>query len=259
VDSDIARRLTDLNRAFYQTFAASFAATRGRVQPGARRLLARAAPDSAVLDLGCGNGNAARWLESHGHRGSYLGLDFSPELLAIARAGKYSFPAVFRTADFLGQEWHRAIPEASSGFLLAFAVLHHIPSEPGRVSFLSACQRLLAPNGQLFLSNWQFLRSEKLRARIVPWSGIGLKDSDVDAGDYLVDWRRDGRGPRYVHVIGAEERLRLAARAGFTETEFFESDGEGGRLSDYAVWVSLPSLPHLLYGREWEEAIHFHA
>jgi tRNA (uracil-5-)-methyltransferase TRM9 len=237
VDSDIARHLTDLNQAFYQTFAASFAATRGRVQPGAQRLLARVAPDSAVIDLGCGNGNAARWLGSHGHRGPYFGVDLSPQLLEIARARKYPFPAVFRTADFMGQNWDRAIPEASSSFLLAFAVLHHIPSEPGRVSFLASCRRLLASNGQLLLSDWQFLRSEKLRARIVPWSGIGLKESDIDAGDYLIDWRRDGRGLRYVHVIGAEERLRLAARSGFTEIECFESDGEGGKLSNYAVWT----------------------
>jgi SAM-dependent methyltransferase len=236
VNSDIVRRLATCNRAFYQTFAAPFAATRARVQPGARRLLARVAPETAVADLGCGDGNAARWLGSHGHRGRYLGLDFSPALLSIARAAVYPFPAEFLPADFLAEGWDCSLTDASFHFILAFAVLHHIPGEPGRVAFLAGCRRLLMPRGTLLLSSWQFQRSEKLRARTVPWSEIGLRESDVDEGDFLLDWRQGGRGLRYVHVIGEEERLRLAAQAGFAETECFESDGEGGRLADYAVW-----------------------
>jgi tRNA (uracil-5-)-methyltransferase TRM9 len=236
VNSDIVRRLVDLNRAFYQTFAAPFSATRVRVQPGARRLLARVPPQSAVADLGCGDGNAARWLGAHGHCGRYLGLDLSPALLEIARAAEYRFPAEFLAIDFLVEGWDRAFPEASFDFVAAFAVLHHIPSEPGRVAFLTACRRLLIPGAPLFLSNWQFLRSERLRGRIVPWSAIGLSESDIDPGDFLLDWRRGGRGLRYVHIIDAEERSRLASRSGFAEKECFVSDGEGGSLADYAVW-----------------------
>jgi tRNA (uracil-5-)-methyltransferase TRM9 len=241
VDSDIVRRLVDCNRAFYQTFAAPFAATRARIQPGARRLLARIPPPSSVADLGCGDSNAARWLGSHSHSGRYLGLDFSPALLEIARAGEYPFSAEFHNADFLSAEWDAPLSGGTVDFLLAFAVLHHIPGEPGRVAFLAACRRLLRPQGTLFLSLWQFLRSEKLSARIVPWSEIGLRESDVDDGDYLLDWRQGGRGLRYIHIVSTEERLQLAAQAGFVETENFESDGEGGRLADYAVWTPSPS------------------
>lgn len=235
--SDIVRRLTDLNRAFYQTFAASFAATRSRIQPGVRILLERIPSESAVADFGCGNGSAARGLAGLGHRGAYLGLDFSSPLLEIARSKKLPFPSEFLSVDFLEEGWERGLPEAHFPFALAFAVLHHIPGEPGRLAFLAACRRLLAPGGHLFLSNWQFLRSAKLRARVVPWSEINLSQTDVDPGDYLLDWRDSGRGLRYVHILDTAERLNLAREAGFTEAECFESDGEGGNLSDYAVWV----------------------
>jgi len=234
----------NLNRAFYQTFAAPFAATRGQVQPGARRLLERIPPEAAVADLGCGNGNAAGWLAAHGHRGRYLGLDLSPELLEIARSGNYPFPADFQPADFMQEGWARSLVEGSFDFVLAFAVLHHIPGEPGRLAFLGASRKLLAPGGALFLSNWQFLRSAKLRKRIVAWSEIGLNDSDADEGDYLLDWRRDGRGLRYVHALGTQERLNLATPTGFAETDYFESDGEGGKLADYAVWTLIPPPPN---------------
>jgi tRNA (uracil-5-)-methyltransferase TRM9 len=241
VKSDIARRLVALNREFYQTLAGPFAATRGKVQPGVKRLLDRIPPDAAVADLGCGNGNAAKFLAAGGFRGRYIGLDLSSGLLDIARAEAYPFQTAFHQVDFLEPGWESLVSGSLFDFILAFAVLHHIPGEPARLSLLSACRNLLAPGGQLFLSGWQFQRSERLRERIVAWSAAGISDSDVDEGDYLLDWRHEGRGLRYVHVISAQERPALAKQTGFSEVEVFESDGKEGNLADYAVWA--PSLP----------------
>lgn len=100
---------------------------------------------------------------------------------------------------------------------------------------------MLVPDGILFLSGWQFQRSERLRKRVVAWSEIGVNESDLEEGDYLLDWRHESRGLRYVHVIRAQERLTLAEQTGFSENETFESDGKEGNLADYAVWT--PSLP----------------
>jgi tRNA (uracil-5-)-methyltransferase TRM9 len=244
VESEIARRLVDLNRAFYQSFAASFAETRARVQPGAHRLLARIGSETQVADFGCGNGNAAGFLAEHGFRGAYLGLDVSDALVDIARARALPFPAQFLTADFLTPGWERSLTEHSFDFILLFAVLHHIPGGDHRAAFLQATRKLLLPGGHLFLSTWQFHRSEKLRARVVPWKDAGFNEADLDAGDYLLDWRREGRGLRYVHVVDGAERRALAVESGFTEREAFASDGEGGRLADYAVWMQGGSVTH---------------
>jgi len=238
MESDIARRLADLNRAFYQTFAGPFAATRARVQPGAEKLLQRIPPGSSVIDLGCGNGNAAVWLAAHNPPRRYLGLDGSDRLLELAGSRSYPFPAEFRAADVIDEHWASPLTESSFDFALAFAVLHHIPGAARRLAFLRACRRLLAPGGILFLSNWRFLRAVKLRRRIVAWETVGLKESDVDPGDYVLDWRHGGRGYRYVHIVEDPERKTLAEKSGFREIETFMSDGEGGRLADYAVWKS---------------------
>jgi len=237
VESTIARRLIDLNRAFYQSFAASFAETRARVQPGARRLLARIGSQTSVADFGCGNGNAAGFLAEHSFRGVYLGLDLSDALLDFARARRLPFPARFLAADLLAPGWDQSLADHSFDVILLFAVVHHLPGRDARAAFLRGCRRLLLPGGTLFLSTWQFPRSEKLRARVVPWEDAGFVEADVDAGDYLLDWRREGRGLRYVHVVDEAERRALADESGFTETEAFASDGEGGRLADYAVWM----------------------
>ena len=76
-------QLIALNARFYQEFAASFSATRQRLQPGVERILLTLAPDSRLLDLGCGNGELARRLAGRGFEGVYVGIDFSPALLSF--------------------------------------------------------------------------------------------------------------------------------------------------------------------------------
>jgi SAM-dependent methyltransferase len=52
----------------------------------------------SVLDVGCGFGDLFPFLRRHGFRGSYTGLDFVPELIAV---GRQAYPeAEFVVADF---------------------------------------------------------------------------------------------------------------------------------------------------------------
>ena len=78
--------------------------------------------------------------------------------------------------------------------ITAFAVLHHIPSNELRVKILRIVHQLLNKDGIFIHSNWQFLNSEKLKARIQPWEAVDVAESQVDAGDYLLDWRSGGTG-----------------------------------------------------------------
>src|SRR5512134_33386 len=82
----IAARLIEVNREFYTHLAEPFSATRQRIQPGVRRVLERLKGDESILDLGCGHGELARELAKRGHRGSYLGVDFSLPLLRDAKS-----------------------------------------------------------------------------------------------------------------------------------------------------------------------------
>ena len=242
---DTAERLVTLNKHFYTDFGESFSATRGRVQPGVRRVLATLQQTEAILDLGCGNGSVARVLAESGHRGSYLGLDFSPPLLAAAIAGVAGFHASFRQADLTATDWEQGItghPEGQSASferVFAFAFLHHIPGHDRRLNILQQARCLLAPGGSFIHSEWQFLNSEKLKARIQPWEKAGLRPGDVDEGDALLDWRAGGNGLRYVHQFSEPELAGLAAEGGFKVVDSFLSDGQGGRLSLYQTWEGL--------------------
>ena len=243
MDTDTSQRLIKLNRQFYQTFANPFSITRQRLQPGVRRLLERIPADARLLDLGCGNGELWRGLLSRGYRGQYLGLDFSAGLLQAARERSATEASLYRPeflqVELTNPDWVNAISKPSIEIVTAFAVLHHLPGIETRLQVLHQVRKLLASQGRLYLSNWQFLSSERLRARIQPWETIDMTAEQVDPGDYLLDWRQGGYGLRYVHHLDHLELAALAQESGFRILETFYSDGKGGQLSLYQVWEPL--------------------
>ena len=56
MDTSTAHKLIELNRRFYDTFAAEFANSRSAFQPGIPRALAVLGHVDSVLDVGCGDG-----------------------------------------------------------------------------------------------------------------------------------------------------------------------------------------------------------
>jgi SAM-dependent methyltransferase len=243
MQDEIVTHLLRLNQQFYQIFAEDFAETRGRLQPGVMQAMNNIPRDASVLDLGCGNGEVLRELTRGQHQGTYLGLDLSPGLLSIARQKCEHPRARFHLADLANPSWVEKLPTPSEKYtewsydrILAFAVLHHIPGAALRLSLTRQVHDRLTDDGQFMLSNWNFMASPRLRARIVPWDAIELDQSDVDPGDHLLDWRRGGHGLRYVHQFDEDELGDLAVAAGFSVVETTYSDGEGGRLGLYQVW-----------------------
>jgi len=133
MQSNIAQQLLELNREFYQTFAEPFSATRGRIQPGVRRVIQRIPGNATILDLGCGNGELARELPSTGWHGQYIGIDFSPGLLAVClpdgiiNSDENEPSSSFIQADLTSPDWPQAL-KGQTGFqyITAFSVLHHL-------------------------------------------------------------------------------------------------------------------------------------
>ncbi len=237
VEPETVVRLLDLNRQFYQTFALQFSATRQRLQPGVRKILARLLQFDPILDLGCGNGELARELARQAYPGKYTGLDFSVGLLEEARRDQpQGANAVFRQVDLATEPWGNDLPKESFAAVLAFAVFHHIPSQDLRKKILGQVRSLLRPGGVLIHSNWQFLNSPRLKARLQSWQQAGLDESQVEQGVFLLDWRPGGVAYRYVHHFSAQELQLLAAETCFEVIDSYLSDGENSQLSCYQIW-----------------------
>ncbi len=257
MDKNIVKRIVDLNREFYQTFAGPFASTRQRLQPGVKMILKTIKPDQSILDLGCGNGEIWRALSVHGFQGKYLGVDFSQDLLDVATQNKPNHffaettqeaeellaqqpgSGIFLQADLTDSLWEFQIPAKPYDTVFVFAVLHNIPSERLRMQILNKIHQILKPGGYFWHSEWQFMNSPRLVARIQPWDKISIDASQIEPGDYLLDWRQGGTGLRYVHHFDPLELNRLAEESNFQIHETFLSDGKGNRLALYQKWQAL--------------------
>lgn len=246
METEVLRQIRSINHQFYQTFADSFAETRRRLQPGVQRLLPGIASSHNVLDLGCGNGELAAALLEAGFEGDYLGVDLSERMLAIARDNAGGRPHVAFVHAELGLSNLKTVIGRSVDrrfhppydHLLCFATLHHVPGRMVREELVRELQDLAGQGARLSLSVWNFMDSDRLRERVVPWEQVGLAQAQVEPGDHLVDWRRDGEGLRYVHHFDEEELSALARQANFQVAETFYSDGETGTLGLYQVWIT---------------------
>jgi tRNA (uracil-5-)-methyltransferase TRM9 len=249
LDNQISARLIDLNIQFYQTFASSFSVSRYTVQPGVRKIINEyllkktEASDYPILDLGCGNGVLAHYLDQNLFRGKYLGVDGSSNLLELGAKKTFSahFSPNFLVLEITSSNWETHLPGLKYYPIVSFAVLHHIPGINLRLDIFRKINMLLPPGGLFIHSNWQFLNSPKLSGRIVPWEKIGLSTLQVDPGDALLDWRaEDGKtGYRYVHHFSEEEMKKDAFQAGFHIVDSFYSDGRNGNLALYQVWQTV--------------------
>jgi SAM-dependent methyltransferase len=169
---------------------------------------------------------------------SYVGVDATAELLAEARAqagGLLHTEAAFRVLDITQQGWTQALSSRLFDCAVVLAVLHHVPGFELRMRVLRDIGGLLNPEGYAILSTWRFLAHERMRRKIVGWDEVGIDEGQLDPGDYLLDWRRGGRGLRYCHLVDEDEVEQLAAASGFSVRETFRAGGREGDLSLFAI------------------------
>ena len=238
MDEETAEKLHALNREFYSAFAHAFAASRPASDPALVCILPYIPRRARVLDVGCGNGRLALLLDRERPGATYLGVDAAPRLIELAKAGAgrlANVSAAFRVVDLTTPGWGEALSGSPYDCGVVLAVLHHIPSFDRRVRVLSEIANAVKPGGCLIVSTWQFLDSARLRRKIVDWAEVGIAEGALEPGDYLLDWRRGGRGLRYCHLVDQGELERLAAESGLRTRETFRAGGRERNLSSYVI------------------------
>ena len=235
---DLIEQLVQLNLEFYTTFASAFAGSRSLAQPSLQRLLDYVPPAGQVLDLGCGSGRIAHLLDQERPGGDYLGLDFSAELIRLARESAVELDRIgikFDLIDLTQRNWARRLAGQRYDTIFLLAVLHHIPGYENRQAILRDLREHLAHGGSLVLSAWQFTTNARMRRKIVSWDRVGMDPAGLEKGDYLLDWKRDGLGYRYCHLVDETELAQLASGSGLVLRDSWRADGKEGDLSLFAV------------------------
>jgi SAM-dependent methyltransferase len=251
---ETATALHRINLDFYQRHAGRFSETRSTPWPGWQRVAAQVedrrdgeASRPSVLDLGCGNGRLARFLEQR-WRGDvgYLGLDSSGALLDLAAAREWRADCRFLRHDLLLEGLPAELPGAPFDLIAAFGLMHHMPGAGNRRALLRGAARLLAPGGLLAVSFWQFGNRERFRRRVVGWEEYNrtapepIDISDLEPGDTLLAWGEESPGQRPLPVryccwTPPPEVDHLLAGLPLEAVSTFSADGSGNDLNHYRL------------------------
>ncbi len=240
MDEATARTLNALNQRFYRDAAEEFHATRQTPWPGFARLAEELERHACpwLLDLGCGNGRFAAFLDARRSRPfRYTGLDASAALLEHARRLplRLARPQWTR-ADFVREAPQRVLPEGRFDAVLLLGVLHHVPGADRRRALLRAAARRLRPGGLLAVSVWQLGARERFARRLEPWARVAIDPAQLEAGDLLLRWGARGSPRlRYCHFADAAETRSWTRCLGLEQVASYLSDGREGDLNRYLL------------------------
>lgn len=146
-----------------------------------------------VADLGCGTGTLSVLLADEGY--AIDGVDFSPEMVALARAKTQDRPAVTMTEADAGDP---PLERAAYDVVLCRHVLWALPEQP---AVLARWVDLLAPGGRLVLVEGSWSTGAGLSAEdtVALVEGIGRR-ADLARLPQAAYWGRAVEDDRYVVV-----------------------------------------------------------
>jgi SAM-dependent methyltransferase len=196
----------------------------------------------SALDVGCGNGRFAGFLEERlAERLDYLGLDSSEALLEEASATHAAHPHIrFQQLELIDPPADRGLPAGPFELVALFGVLHHVPGFDAREALLGTLLSRLSESGRLVVTAWQFGAHERFRRRIVSFESYNetatqkLDPDELEPGDHLLRWREEAL-LRYCHYCDAAELERLLERLPVRVVDAFSADGKSDDLNRYLI------------------------
>ena len=208
-----AQKLAQKTRKDYDKIAEHFNQT--RVDPWLQHSQFRKyfKKDMRVLDFGCGNGRM--WNLAKEETGEYVGLDFSSELIALAKKNIQDKRVKFVAGNVLN-------PPRDLGkfdLILSIAVIHQVPSKEFKIWALKNLKSLLAKDGYGIITAWDIRHDKKKKFVYYKYflKKLLFLERNLGWGDVLIPWK-DHQGEvlthRYYHAFSRREFISIIKKAG---------------------------------------------
>ncbi len=203
-----------------------------------------------VLDLGCGNCRFAHFLKKNfdNYTIDYVGIDNSDFLLYQAKANLKSLDNSLQYClykqDLILDQWDQDLFGRKFDLIVLFGVMHHIPSDNFRHSLIKKATQLLAKNGSLIFTTWNFLKIPRLQKRIVDLDSpkgqffcktYNIFQSALDQGDYILDWVKKQEAFRYSHSYDDAEINETIQKNNLKLIDRYLADGRTENQNEYFV------------------------
>jgi len=246
------KRLAAMTAGFYAAQSQSFSETRQSPWPGWEQLLPPisqlpkpAGEPLRVLDLGCGNLRFEQFLtqELAGRRFEFHAIDSCP---ALPQEG-FDVQVSFKEADIIGQlldggALQLGVPQCD--VVVAFGLLHHLPTNALRLQLLQGMAALVHPGGLMAASFWQFALEPNLAAKARAAHEAALEQDPSlramawEEGDYLLGWQGKPGVHRFCHSFAKAELDSLADALPDMQLQArYHADGRTGRMNAYLLWT----------------------
>lgn len=233
-----ATKLNSLNRSFYKITADSFDRTRSYYWQGWTQLKEILDNEkfipSNVVDIGCGNARFLDFLnEVYDKPAKYAGIDFSKDLLDKAKEKHKAQNARFLELDIVTKDISSELSTREFDLTVVFGVMHHIPRQTNRINLAKKLVNIT--QGYLVLTFWQFADKERYSKRFIDWSNVNLEQSDVEPGDYLLDWQKENLAYRYCHYWSDKEIEQMVKMLDLQVVASYKADSKTNDMNHYLI------------------------
>ena len=187
----------------YNPFAKTFAQSRKNLKwPELDAILEDITKNnfSKILDIGCGSWRfVENYLAKFGEVPSqYTGVDASKNLILEAKKEFPSTNFVVSTMQEYLAKFGEINGEKKIEAIIFLASFHHLENETERMRVLKNAGKILAPNGKIYLTNWNLLWQEKYQR-----THIGNNDFEIKIWEFI----------RYYHGFSLQEIEYLAEKS----------------------------------------------
>ncbi|MDO5044073.1 MAG: class I SAM-dependent methyltransferase [Coriobacteriia bacterium] len=250
MDTATTLQLIHITSDFYKRYASSFSSTRSSPWQGwkqfAKILNSTYFNDTKithaqVLDLAAGNMRFYDFLQENYPQISfeYTAVDNALALVPAQYEKNFLYADILQ--DLLMGRFDERLAEVKPADIsVCFGFMHHVPGRSLRQNVIESLVSHTKPGGFIALTFWQFMKSEKLKAKALQTSARAQEkftNLKLEEGDYFLDWQDDLEAFRYVHHFDEAEiqELTRAISARATLIASYQEDGKSHELNRYLI------------------------